>query len=200
MTFKRLLAISGLALCGLNTHAEPAYQACAVCHGANGEGNPAMHAPALAGQSAGYLARQLQHFRSGVRGSHPQDTYGAQMKPMASTLADDAAVKRVADYLAQLPRHNTAANIEADADAGYKQYNMKCGACHGQKGVGNEALNAPALVGVGDAYLNRQMANFKAGIRGSDPKDKFGRQMKMMAATVSDAELQQILAYLNQQN
>lgn len=200
MIVKQLLAASAIALTSVCAHAEPLYQTCATCHGANAEGNPALHAPAIAGQTASYLVRQLNHFRTGIRGSHPEDNYGAQMKAMAATLADEAAVNRVAHYLAGLPRQATAATIEANAEAGYKQYNMKCGACHGQNGVGNEALNAPALAGVGDAYLSRQMHHFKTGIRGSDAKDKFGRQMKMMAATINDDELKQILAYLNQLN
>ena len=48
-----------------------------------------MIAPALAGQGAAYLERQLQHFKSGVRGGDPKDVPGAQMKAMAATVADE---------------------------------------------------------------------------------------------------------------
>ena len=32
---------------------------------------------------------------------------------------------------------------------------------------------------------------------GSDPTDRYGKQMKMMAATVNDAELLDVLAYIS---
>ena len=36
---------------------------CVACHGAKAEGNSALQAPALAGQQADYLQRQLTQFR-----------------------------------------------------------------------------------------------------------------------------------------
>jgi cytochrome c553 len=45
---------------------QQAQQACAVCHGPLGIAN-APETPNLAGEPAGYLARQLQAFRSGAR-------------------------------------------------------------------------------------------------------------------------------------
>ncbi len=49
-----------------------------------------------------YMARQLQHFRDGIRGGNPQDFHGAQMRSMAKTLADDEAVADVLDYIRTL--------------------------------------------------------------------------------------------------
>ena len=48
---------------------------CTACHGAQAEGNRELNAPKLSGQSDWYLARQLQSFKSGVRGSHEKDIY-----------------------------------------------------------------------------------------------------------------------------
>ena len=62
------------------------FAACAACHGASGEGIAAVNAPALGGQDAGYIARQLANFRSGIRGANPADTLGAQMRGMAIEL------------------------------------------------------------------------------------------------------------------
>ena len=67
--------------------APASYQTCVACHGAVGEGNTALQAPALAGQDAAYIERQLRHFKAGVRGSDPADTLGAQMRPMVAALA-----------------------------------------------------------------------------------------------------------------
>ncbi|MBQ31032.1 MAG: hypothetical protein CL923_00455 [Deltaproteobacteria bacterium] len=38
-----------------------------------------------------------------TRGAHPKDMFGMQMRPMAMTLANDAAVNNVAAYIASLP-------------------------------------------------------------------------------------------------
>lgn len=61
-----------------------------------------MNAPRLAGREAWYLIRQLQNFKAGIRGSHPDDVYGRQMAPMAQILADAQAIEDVAAYLSSL--------------------------------------------------------------------------------------------------
>ena len=72
---------------------------CGVCHSENGEGVWAVNAPKLAGMSDWYLARQLQYFKSGVRGTHPDDQYGFQMVSMVQALADDEAINDVVAYI-----------------------------------------------------------------------------------------------------
>jgi len=76
------------------------YEVCATCHGEDARGNADTQAPQLAGQFEWYLVRQLQNFRNGIRGTHPDDTYGAMMKPMADMLKTDQAVADVAAYIA----------------------------------------------------------------------------------------------------
>lgn len=78
------------------------YAVCATCHGPNAEGMKEMNAPALAGQEDWYIIRQLQNFKSGVRGTNPADTYGLQMAPMAQVLPDAQAIEDVAAYLSTL--------------------------------------------------------------------------------------------------
>jgi cytochrome c oxidase subunit 2 len=75
------------------------YATCATCHGADGRGIAATNAPRLQGMSDWYLARQLKNFREGIRGTHPQDIYGAQMALVAGMLADDAAAGDVLAYI-----------------------------------------------------------------------------------------------------
>jgi len=79
-----------------------AYAPCVACHGENAEGNKSLNAPRLSWQHDWYIVRQLQNFKSGVRGSHPKDIYGAQMRPMAQLLATDEQVNDVAAYLSTL--------------------------------------------------------------------------------------------------
>ena len=194
-----LLLLPGLALAGDLESGKALYGTCVACHGPNGEGNQALNAPGLAGQSESYLNRQLWDFKKGVRGKEPGDTAGAQMSPMAETLADGAAVANVAAYIASMPTAKPAASIDGNADNGQKQYTSKCGACHGGQGWGNEALFTPRLTVIGDWYLVRQVLNFQASMRGAHDDSKYGKQMAMMAKTVSEEELRDISAFLNEQ-
>lgn len=83
-----------------------------------------------------------------------------------------------------------------DAAAGEKRF-ASCVACHGAAGEGNAAMNSPALAGQQEAYLVRQLNNFKAGIRGADANDTLGMQMRGMAATLADdTAVGDVAAYL----
>ncbi len=81
---------------------KPLYVVCATCHGQKGEGMLPLNSPRLNNQHDWYLLRQLKNFKAGIRGKHPQDTYGMQMVPMAMTLADEAAMKHVTAYIISL--------------------------------------------------------------------------------------------------
>jgi cytochrome c oxidase subunit 2 len=78
------------------------YSGCASCHGSRGEGVPGLEAPRLAGQHSWYLKAQLLKFRSGQRGAHPGDRYGAQMRQMADIIPDEEAIDELLAYLATL--------------------------------------------------------------------------------------------------
>ncbi|MDP5071941.1 MAG: cytochrome c [Congregibacter sp.] len=173
------------------------YASCIACHGADAAGIAAVNAPALAGQEAAYLERQLAHFMSGVRGSDARDPLGQQMQGMAAVLPDAAAVANVAAYIASLPASTSSSNPEYDQRNGEVQYNASCGACHGPGGKGNAAMNAPRLAAQDADYLRRQYVNFAQGIRGSHPDDRYGRQMQMMASMLStDKDLDDVIGYL----
>jgi len=177
---------------------EKVYASCVACHGARGEGNPAMNAPALAGQNEGYLARQLSNFKAGIRGTDAADTLGMQMRGMTATLADETAVANVAAYLAGLPVALAPEDTTgADLRNGENEYNGACGACHGGAAQGNTSLKAPRLAGLGSVYLKRQYQNFASGVRGSHPDDRLGYQMKMMATMLSsEQDLDDVLAFI----
>ena len=172
------------------------YTPCIACHGANGEGNMELNAPGIAGQSESYLRRQLWEFKNGQRGSDEGDIPGAQMRPMAATLVDSQAIADVSAYIASLPATVPPATVEGDSANGQKLYIGKCGACHGGDAWGNEALYTPRLTMLGDAYLVRQVANFQEGMRGAE--EQYGKQMAVMAKTVTAEELNDIAAFLNE--
>lgn len=173
------------------------YAVCAACHGAQGEGNQLLNAPKLAGQGAWYLRRQLEYYKSGARGAHPDDEFGQQMAPMVMTLTDSAAVENVIAYIETLPDVPAPTTINGDIARGERIYTT-CGACHGWRGEGIAALNAPRQAGMSDWYLARQLENFREGIRGGHAGDKYGKQMQMMAAILqTDARVNDVIAFMN---
>jgi cytochrome c oxidase subunit 2 len=173
------------------------YAVCAACHGPQGEGNPALNSPKLAGQQGWYLRRQIEHFRAGVRGTDPADVFGLQMAPMAQTLATPAAIDNVVAYIETLPDAATAPTISGDAERGRDLFTT-CAACHGADGRGVWAMNAPRIQGLNDWYLSTQLHNFIGGVRGTHPQDLYGEQMARMATFLSnDQAIDDLIAYIN---
>jgi cytochrome c oxidase subunit 2 len=84
----------------------------------------------------------------------------------------------------------------ANIAAGEAQFAV-CAACHGSGAEGNQMLNAPKLAGQAAWYLERQLKNFKHGLRGANPDDVYGAQMAPMAATLVDqAAIDNVVAYI----
>lgn len=75
------------------------YVTCGTCHGPDGRGIEATNAPRLKGMNDWYLVTQLKNFRTGVRGSHPQDMHGSQMALMAAILNDEQSIYDVVAYI-----------------------------------------------------------------------------------------------------
>jgi len=173
------------------------YSVCVACHGAQGEGNQALNAPKLAGQSDWYLRKQLENYKAGIRGVHEADIYGQQMRPMAMTLADDVAVSNVVAYIATLPDEPAVPTISGNLEHGAKLY-RNCAACHGRQGQGIWSVNAPRQAGMSDWYMAAQLQNFKDKVRGHHPEDDFGWQMGLMAEILQDEQaINDVVAYIN---
>jgi cytochrome c oxidase subunit 2 len=173
------------------------YAVCTACHGAQGEGNPQLNAPKIAGLPAWYLSRQLRSYQQRIRGSDPQDTYGAQMAPMSQTVVDPTALANVVAYIQTLPDTPAADTVIGDAARGARLY-PTCSVCHGPAGEGRWGTNAPPLAGMSDWYLVRQLENFKAGVRGGHPEDIYGDQMNLIANMLIDENaINDLVAYTN---
>jgi cytochrome c553 len=177
--------------------AEELYRSCVPCHGAAGEGNPSIAAPAIAAHPKWYVAAQLTKFRSGIRGAHPDDYEGLRMRPMSRQLMTLDEVRVVSEYVSQLPLQKAAPSVTGDAVAGAATWNT-CLACHGADGKGNQAVNAPPLAGQNDWYLLTQLKKFKAGIRGTNAYDTSGATMRPMSLTLVDEQaMKNVVAHIN---
>lgn len=80
----------------------------------------------------------------------------------------------------------TVANAAGDAAAG-KAKSAMCAACHGMNGVSSVPMY-PNLAGQKEAYLVKQLKDFKSGAR-KDPT------MNGMAAPLSEADINNLAAY-----
>ena len=136
-------------------------------------------------------------YKNGLRGTHADDTYGQQMIGMVGTLANEAAVDNVVAYITSLPDEAPEKTIEGDLGEGKRLYTV-CAYCHGDDGMGIEALNAPRLAGMTDWYIERQLVNFKEDVRGSHPQDYYGFQMGLMGKSLhTEQAMKDIVAYIN---
>lgn len=169
---------------------------CGACHAADGQGNEAFSAPSIAGLPYWYVLAQLEKFRDGVRGAHPDDVDGLRMRPMARAL-QEGDLKHVSAYVARMaPKQGVHADLGGDAERGEAMYTV-CIACHGADGMGNETLNAPPIVRLDSWYAEAQLHKFRNDIRGANPRDITGAQMAPMAKTLTDDQaVKDVLAYI----
>jgi cytochrome c553 len=191
-----LLAIAGV-VANVGAADKPDLAYCTVCHGAHGNGNPAIRAPKISGMEPWYIRRQLESFRDGTRGTHPDDTAGQEMQPVGVRLRDKGGIQEAIEYVASFDAKTPPITVAGDATRGRNLY-VTCESCHGAKGEGNQSLGAPALAARTDWYLVTQLQNYKAGLRGNDPRDINGTQMRAIAATLPDKQsIDDVVAYIN---
>ena len=205
---ERLLASCGLLALAAALSAAPAvaqdiargealFALCQQCHGNDAGGSAETLAPAIAGMPAWYLTAQLQKFRAGGRGTHFDDISGMRMRPMSMWLRNDEDVANVAAYVSSKPKVNPAPTLAGGSAETGKQRYLPCTACHGANGEGNQALNAPPLAGGSDWYQLVSLQKFKAGVRGTNPKDTAGMLMRPMSMTLADEQaMLDVLAYI----
>jgi cytochrome c oxidase subunit 2 len=201
---------------------EDLFQVCSFCHGTQGQGGPALDAPALAGMEAWYVERQLQNFRNRVRGTHYDDVPGVQMSIVSGMVRNQATIENVAAYIESMepgapPELTNRGEVagtarpfiwrsqyadlvhpdEPDIDNGESIYSATCAVCHGVAAQGNEALGSPKLTDLQDWYMERQLQYFRDGLRGADPADTLGLQMALFSKTLADEQaMADVVAYI----
>ena len=138
---------------------------CFLCHGMQGESNSEMF-PRLAGQHWEYTARQLEHFKSGVRKS-------TAMADMAAKLSSDDMVA-LGRYFEGIQLPPEPAKDAALAGVGQYLYQAgnkfsgvpACASCHGKEALGTSQL--PRLAGQNASYIETQLKSFGTRARTND--------------------------------
>ena len=164
---------------------------CGSCHGVDGNSPLAMN-PKLAGQSARYMVKQLQDFKSGARA-------GATMAAMVLSLSDQDMEDIAAWYSSQQPTLQGAdpESIEL-AERLYRAGNSEiavaaCSACHSPTGKGNAPAGFPLLSGQHAEYTLQQLKDFRSGARQNDG----GEMMRTVVERLTDKELEALASYVS---
>ncbi len=173
-------------------------QVCTVCHGENGGGNIELKSPPIAGLPRWYIGLQLERFRKGLRGAHPEDVSGMQMAAIARTLEPDI-IAAVASHVSEMEQVPTEPVEDADLDHGKELYIERCASCHRFNASGEQVFRSPPLKAFPAWYLKSQFEKFENGQRGTVPKDADGEKMRIIAATeMPEGGLRDIVAYITE--
>lgn len=174
---------------------EQVFKTCVFCHGPEGAGGADARAPSIAGMDEWYLKSQLTKFMKGIRGKHHKDNAGQRMHKISMTMRT-SDIDIVSKYVAALPRPEPTISFNGDSLKGQAKFNQVCVTCHGAEGKGNQALQAPSLLGQNDWYLLLQLKNFKDKIRGGNAsEDPLAAGMSGMAATLEDEQQMKDVVY-----
>ena len=191
-----LFAVSALAQDASKTPAKAdvvkgqaiASQACAACHGADGNsGSPAN--PKLAQQHPEYTVKQLQEFKSGKRAN-------AIMSGMAATLSEDD-MKNIAAYVGAKKAQTNFAKDKDLVVLGERIFRggiadrqvPACSGCHAPNGAGIPS-QYPRLAGQHADYTAAQLTAFRDGVR------KNNAQMTGVSAKMNDREIKAVSDYI----
>ena len=170
-------------------------QVCAGCHGADGNAMIPNY-PKLAAQHAGYLLKQLQDFKAGIRKNPIMSAQVANLSPQD--------MEDLAAYFSSQKR-----TLGADTDPKLTEFGQRiyrggnetkavpaCMACHSPDGAGNPPARYPSLGGQNADYVSKTLMDFRSGERGADPKDSAGKIMRDIAKRMDDADINAVAHYV----
>jgi cytochrome c553 len=160
---------------------------CVSCHGAEGR-KPLAATPALAGQNAAYLLRQIGEIADGTRATRQTEP----MRKVARAVAADE-MKAIADWLAAQPPAAAVASGAKTAQGAELFDEFGCIGCHGSDGL-KPLADYPVLAGQRKDYLARQLKDIRDDVRST----RRTRLMVGAARNLTDAQVEAVADYLSQ--
>ncbi|MEO7067184.1 MAG: c-type cytochrome [Rhodanobacter sp.] len=170
--------------------------ACTTCHGVHGEGSPgSKFFPRLAGKPAGYLARQMQDFKSGLRKYSPMEYTVRHLSP--------AYMREIAEYFASQDVPYTRVPMPAVSAATLQRGEQlvmhgdasrkipACSSCHGRELTGVEP-SIPGLVGLPYDYISSQLGSWRTHTRATVAPDC----MALVASRLKSSDITAVAAWL----
>ncbi|MHB1230913.1 MAG: c-type cytochrome [Halothiobacillus sp.] len=164
-------------------HGSNAIPACAICHGAQGEGNLKAGYPKLASVGAQYLQEQMNLYASGQRTNTIMQQYAAAL----TTQQRMAVTTYYADLPARdlKPKDLGGVRVTQLLENGDPARGLpSCFSCHGDHGEGSGS-NFPPIAGEPALYFIDQMNAWRTRAR---PVAE-GDPMAIIAKTLNQAEI-----------
>ncbi len=162
------------------------FELCAGCHGRDGDGASDGRVPAIAGQIASVLVKQLVDFRHDSRHSIRVQGFISHHQLSAQDLADVAA------YVRSLPPRRPAPLQEGPQTAqGAALFAAVCAKCHGAQGEGDSGTRVPRLAGQHSQYLAEQLRDAAMGNRPGMERDH-----SRLLAQLSGEDIDALSGYL----
>jgi len=150
---------------------------CEACHGAHGEGMAAAHVPRLAGQSAGYLLKQLNDYAQGTRDN-------PIMRNFAKALSEKQRMEFAARYAAM------SAPFAAQTTP-LNEVQLARGHQLAFQGSETKRVQACDLAGQSAEYLASAIKAFQQGTRKNDA----GELMRSVAQRLDDTDITAVTGY-----
>ncbi len=170
---------------------------CAACHGPDGN-SPTDLYPKIAGQHAGYIAKQLKEFKLGMTSGGKEGRNNAIMGGMVAALTEQDMHDLAAYYASQkMTPGTTPDDVVAKAEKLYRGGDMArgipaCIACHGPRGVGHSLAGFPKISFQHGAYVKTQLESFRSGARAND----MNGMMRDVAKKLTDDDIAALSKYL----
>jgi len=157
-------------------------QACAACHGVNGNSTDPQY-PILAGQTMRYSYLQLKDYKEGRR-------LDPDMAAVAANMSKDDMLSVAAYYSEQKP---ISIPFKPDAERAARGKDLAdatlCTMCHQGHYQGQNEV--PRVAGQHFEYVRKQLRDFKSRTRTND-----AATMTSVAFTLSDEDVENIAQYL----
>lgn len=165
---------------------------CAACHGAEGISALPMN-PNLAGQVPGYIAAQLQAFKSGERNNAIMagQSVGLSDQDMADLDAFYSSMQPNVEVKLTEEEAELALAGEAIYRGGYAERGISaCMSCHGPSGHGIPK-NYPRVSAQHRQYLEQSLLDYKKGTRNG-----YNGIMHSIAFGLSEQQIKELAAYM----
>ncbi len=177
-----LMLLARGALAQEPTRAEQMAQACAPCHGPNGNSIDPLY-PILAGQTVKYAYLQLRDYKEGRR----QDP---DMTPVTVNLNKEDMLALAIYFSEQKPISiRFTPNAERATRGKDRAEATLCPSCHQGQWQGQNEI--PRVAGQHPQYLKKQLLAYKSRARTND-----AATMTSVAATLSDEMIEDIVQYV----
>lgn len=170
---------------------------CAACHGVDGNSALDMN-PTIAGQHAGYLAKQLSEFKLASETGGSEGRNNAIMNAQAAGLTEQDILDLAAYFASQEQKEGTTP--EDVIEVGQQLYRggdldrgiTACIACHGPRGNGMKSAGFPDISGQHASYIKSQLELFRNGGRTND----LNGMMRDIAKKMTDEDIEILSKYL----